>query len=452
MGAKRKRRERDRPKAGPAAAYHPNKRVLLSYASDEEEGEGGLELEQPAGTGHPQAVDAVTSNYEIATYRDDDEQSSEEEDPNVMEDVGSPKQPELVEREVASPAETTRKKNDRPQKKAVQRHSETGQWPALGSLSYQWDDGEEGPYEEHDSATEEAMAYLRGVRSERQSMPTFFSAPAETEHEALYESGLGDGRGHVSEGTYIGRPDVTSAMKESPDTVVDAQEAYTRALRKRFLQQRRQMHLEPSLVVVAALDEKHRMTFDEDEDSCLKWQDLLQKTTPHPAQVCSIATDTVYELLTLIKRHHLRRGKVISTSTSIWIWSLLARLDDVGTMNNVEVSALREFGKRAILVQLSFHDPVAASQLEDMEEDGADAHHRQSPASKDVAVDADKTASGDETVSHEDMSDDSSARQNTLVTLDMIVAIIGEVFGQRDLLEFRTKWTAEEKDVLQNSI
>jgi hypothetical protein len=34
---KRKRRERDKPKAAHDAAYNPNKRVLLSYASDGED-------------------------------------------------------------------------------------------------------------------------------------------------------------------------------------------------------------------------------------------------------------------------------------------------------------------------------------------------------------------------------------------------------------------------------
>ena len=60
----KRRRERDRPKAGPEAAYNPNKRVLLSYDSDGEE--LGNELEQVLSTGCALLAEAPTTKNEIA--------------------------------------------------------------------------------------------------------------------------------------------------------------------------------------------------------------------------------------------------------------------------------------------------------------------------------------------------------------------------------------------------
>jgi hypothetical protein len=46
--------------------------------------------------------------------------------------------------------------------RSVSKNIHTGQWAALGSLSYQFEDGKED--EEFEGEEEEAMAYLRAVR------------------------------------------------------------------------------------------------------------------------------------------------------------------------------------------------------------------------------------------------------------------------------------------------
>ncbi|KAK3085208.1 hypothetical protein LTR53_020047, partial [Teratosphaeriaceae sp. CCFEE 6253] len=64
-------------------------------------------------------------------------------------------------------------------------------------MSFQWDEGIEG--EDYDSTEEEAMAYLRAVRDERQTMPNVLRAPYEDDEAELYDSGVGDGRGFVED-------------------------------------------------------------------------------------------------------------------------------------------------------------------------------------------------------------------------------------------------------------
>ena len=151
----KRRRERDRPKASQDAPYNPNKRVLLSYASDEEQ---EVVVEQSAGTGHPTAVDVASANYEIAEYLDDDAVTA-------AEDIEVPSS--AVASRATSEAAGDGKHKHRGDGRAkssrgVPRNATTGQAPAIGTLAYQWDeDDEEGEYE---SAEEEAMAYLRAVR------------------------------------------------------------------------------------------------------------------------------------------------------------------------------------------------------------------------------------------------------------------------------------------------
>jgi hypothetical protein len=154
----KRRRERDRPKAGPEALYNPNKRVLLSYESD---GEG--EVEEIAATQSQSVLERAVPNYAEDILDEREAQTQEEseithnsQEENVVEEQGDgdnwdPEQDEEL------PANDTTLWN-----RSVSKNIHTGQWAALGSLSYQFEDWEED--EEFESEEEEAMAYLRAVR------------------------------------------------------------------------------------------------------------------------------------------------------------------------------------------------------------------------------------------------------------------------------------------------
>jgi hypothetical protein len=80
---------------------------------------------------------------------------------------------------------------------------------------------------------------------------------------------------------------------------------------------------------------------------------------------------------------------------------------------------------------LSFKDPEAARGIEALEDDDDD-DDRGSPGpplgSADSAAEEINTG----------------PTSNTLATLDMILTIVGQVFGQKDLLQFRQTWEAAE--------
>ena len=171
----KRRRERDRPKSGPEALYNPNKRVLLSYDSDEEEQTGNDPEQIPVASSMP-PVDAVRGSNDIGDNKgrtahgagtipepisgaeesvpEDAVAGAEDSDAangginEEVEDFGGQK-----------PGDTD---NQSLFTRGARKNNFTGQWPALGSLSYSWEDGEEE--EEYDSEQEEAMAYLRAVR------------------------------------------------------------------------------------------------------------------------------------------------------------------------------------------------------------------------------------------------------------------------------------------------
>lgn len=203
----------------------------------------------------------------------------------------------------------------------------------------------------------------------------------------------------------------------------------------------------------------------------------------------------------------LRRGFEINQNTSLWLWGLLARVPERGEMNNEQIAIVRDLGKKAVLVSLGLKDAedwndgldaidaemhgeklaktvytgdsadtdtAATANISDSEFDsevleGAPFDSSIGPhplpsldaagdASSDVVLttqlEEDEIAiaktrllgnvlapADDTTLLKEDTLDLS---KNTKVTLDMVLTVVGEVYGQRDLLEFREKWDETE--------
>ncbi|KAI7197465.1 hypothetical protein D0869_11746 [Hortaea werneckii] len=428
----KRRRERDRPKSGPESIYNPNKRVLLSYGSDEEQDDD--DVEQPTGTGHPGAVDANVADYQIPSY--------DEEDDGPADQVAD----ETAAAVNGSPEPVAQQEKGRSNRN-VRRNELTGQMPAIGSLSYQWEEDEDGEIDDdYDSIEEEAMAYLRAVRSERQTLPTILTAPQGTDNAELYEGGLGDTKGHLADGTFIAQPAGGPSIPDTAEAAIDAQEAYTKVLKQRFVKQREEMRRPPNQGAIASLDDDHPITCPAHSPKArAEWTRLLTSTSPQTAQVKAMDRDTVYSILSIVQESHLKRNTEIATCTGAWIWALISRLDDVGTMDNDQVSSLRELGKKAVLVQLSFRDSDAAQQLEAV---GADekkmAPNERNPKSEDDPAKPASSNNGNGVVEGHPEADVNPGRETTLATLDMIISIVGDVFGQRDLLEFRSRWQPEE--------
>lgn len=158
----KRRRERDKPKSGPEALYNPNKRVLLSYASDEEETGDVVTDYAPDGAVVAVIDDRALANYQMEVYAESESEAdvgaTVDNDASALEQEHETIREDDVEDE--DPYNAQGKAND-DRGPPLRRDAATNQWPTLGPVSYGGDEDED---EEYDPETEEAMAYLEAVR------------------------------------------------------------------------------------------------------------------------------------------------------------------------------------------------------------------------------------------------------------------------------------------------
>jgi hypothetical protein len=425
----KRRRERDKPKAGPDAVYNPHKRVHLSYGDDDEPEEDAAALDQPPPINYP----AATTTPAAALSSSAPENGQQE---GPVKSTGTETDDNDYDPALALP--TTVGKTEKPtnaRKKANAhpgKNEATNQKPALGSLSYQWEgqgDGDEDSLSEED----EAMAYLKAVRSERQGMPTVLRAVEEPSDDIDYT--MGDSRGYYVDDCYIARPVL---RPEAPrKSTISAKEAYTEMLKRRFDAMRARLSDEYPVgeTEIRTEDNKPVPQPNAGKKAYAECVEMVQNMSPSLAQLQALDQEDTLSMLELIQKRFFNRGETLSPNASAWIWALLAKLNDVGTMNNDEVFVLRDLGKRALVISISFNNAAMAAQLEEISRAEAASESDEANTSQ---HDAAKTDTVGSSVTQK------LDPENTLAALDMIVTIVGEFFGQRDLLDSRRSWDPEE--------
>jgi hypothetical protein len=425
----KRRRERDKPKAGPDAVYNPHKRVHLSYGDDDEPEEDAAALDQPPPINYPAATTTPA-----ATLSSSAPENGQQEGP--VKSTGTETDDNDYDPALALP--TTVGKTEKPtnaRKKANAhpgKNEATNQKPALGSLSYQWEgqgDGDEDSLSEED----EAMAYLKAVRSERQGMPTVLRAVEEPSDDIDYT--MGDSRGYYVDDCYIARPVL---RPEAPrKSTISAKEAYTEMLKRRFDAMRARLSDEYPVgeTEIRTEDNKPVPQPNAGKKAYAECVEMVQNMSPSLAQLQALDQEDTLSMLELIQKRFFNRGETLSPNASAWIWALLAKLNDVGTMNNDEVFVLRDLGKRALVISISFNNAAMAAQLEEISRAEAASESDEANTSQ---HDAAKTDTVGSSVTQK------LDPENTLAALDMIVTIVGEFFGQRDLLDSRRSWDPEE--------
>lgn len=153
----KRRRERDRPKAAHDALYNPNKRVLLSYESDEE-----VEEHKIAATENPGLERLVTDSSLEAEVEKEDLSAADSKGVRQSSREGGAEEADDKAEEDDLDDQQPRTNDDSLWNRPISKNAYTGQWAAIGSLSYQYEDEEE--QEDFESEEEDAMAYLRAVR------------------------------------------------------------------------------------------------------------------------------------------------------------------------------------------------------------------------------------------------------------------------------------------------
>ena len=173
------------------------------------------------------------------------------------------------------------------------------------------------------------------------------------DEDSNYEEGgrADSGDGYYSDGAYVAKP-LPTATGVGNDESSLPQDVYYDRLKELFAQHRSRCRISPSADAVAALDDKHPISFPHGSQLAThEWRNLILTTSPLPAQLCSMDRWTVWRLLRLCERHiraFALRTHNIPAVLARWIWGLLGRLDESWQMRNEEVSKIRELGKCAV--------------------------------------------------------------------------------------------------------
>lgn len=225
------------------------------------------------------------------------------------------------------------------------------------------------------------------------------------------------------------------------------------------------------------------------------WTKTLVTIDPHPLQLALLSKDSVFLILrVLLGGQLLQRGRDIPERTSRWLWALLARLPEPGELTHWELGCIRDLGKRAVLLGTSMEEIAALR--EEVEEGGlgevvssqdqdevgeqvldADTSHDDSKESQvpqpeddlqdeepaeDVAMELDSSDEEQEPQDLEEvrkrllarLDEDSDAEEaarteatrrqemNMRATINMVLTVTGDFYGQRDLLEFRDPFSS----------
>ena len=158
--------------------------------------------------------------------------------------------------------------------------------------------------------------------------------------------------------------------------------------------------------------------------------------------------DMVLRALKIVVARILRPRREVGMYTSVWIWGLLARLAGwMGQLSKEDISIARDLAKRA----RDWGSPDADGQDGDEENDEKDerddgkrsdgGEKRDSGEGDDGVEKGDGAGKGDGSGQDVVLQDsDGKETSNTRVTLDMIITVVGEIFGQRDILSCREVW------------
>lgn len=285
-------------------------------------------------------------------------------------------------------------------------------------------DDDASDVEGHESSRE-ALDYLRSVRSEAQTLPNLVHIPnAQAVGKHLVDAGNTQEGAYYSDGTWIARPlNVESTYiwdsyrilynfadcnpeqhsTQSPDITTDALKVYAMSLLQTFrglrdFIRRAQEQIPPKyskLWEPYQLSRVHTKAYYEFRSS-------LSRAPPISTRLAATDTRTVLQLL-LCASKLLKKGKPIDADLSAWIWALLARLDDVGTLTNDDVYIVRATAKTAVRIISDYAKKkgLKAKILMDGEDeavdddDGAESEQMDETDDQELSKDVDNTDAAD---------------------------------------------------------
>ncbi|KAJ5289979.1 uncharacterized protein N7443_010232 [Penicillium atrosanguineum] len=351
------------------------------------------------------------------------------------------------------------------------------------------DGGEELTYEEPDGALE----YLRMVRSEASALPSLFIAPASKQEskkpqQDIVTVAVVPGRqsfslpaGFYEDEAFIAPANANKTTVASPEGAFsEAQNVCYDLLRHRFRLLRSTLRCTPPADAIAALDDFHPISLPRGHEAARKvWRRLILSVDPRMTQLACMDSHTVLGALGIVARElsdvvrHQNAENI--RRMGAWIWGILGKCREVGELSTEDVGAIRDLGKRAAKICEKIGEENSHYSQDGCDSDAGednstvkaslkgDSGHDE-PQQAEVVGTGDSDMSGadkelddleaakarlqaqllgeDDTqpTGGADQEEEDYVLQLTRAMLDMILTIVGEFFGQRDLLEARQTW------------
>jgi hypothetical protein len=284
-----------------------------------------------------------------------------------------------------------------------------------------------------------------------------------------------DHRGYFEDGTYIvapqlgpNIPDYENAEEgwdEYDEDVggdyaamhryaqISACEAYTNSLLSRFHRLRQIIQSAKAESIVGDQSPakhfrlpqgKHLSTYHIDS-----WKRKILDRPPNPSQLAAASLGSLRTVLDIVKATCLQRKHNIPQNLSLWILAIFASIDEE-TIGAQVIFELRELAKKAIWLRIDFEPRFEAASEAMAKEAGYVLEPEPKRAQSDTKPSSEAASELAKAAELLDdvFVDESLPDETTRVTLDMIVVLVGEVFGQRDLLESRAvvDWPVGEYD------
>ncbi|CAF9916851.1 MAG: hypothetical protein GOMPHAMPRED_001122 [Gomphillus americanus] len=266
-----------------------------------------------------------------------------------------------------------------------------------------------------DESVSEALGYLRSVRSEASAIPHLLVAEEKPNVDDEKWSHLG----YYEDGTYTG----TAPYEELQPSMSATQQAYYDGLRLHFAATRSKLAQSPPLLTISPVNSSAVLNPSSSHAQYL--HGFLYKS-PIPRELAKASQEAVMTGLrryaAIMNKRNFQQGEEENSHLGAWGWALLAKCRELGQLDSEDVSTIREVAKAAIRLT----NKIRISPVPSMEcpEDGE--------VQDESKIEEEASISQNDPIG----AGDSSA----VATLDILITIIGEEFGQRDLLEGRQVW------------
>jgi hypothetical protein len=333
-------------------------------------------------------------------------------------------------------------------------------------------------------------------------------------------------RGYYEDGAYIARehrPIGPALLPTDISLGQEVQEAYHAVLLKKYTVLRAQLEHITGTKLLERIESDPTFIYKEVAHSRHEWLDSLDRVPPTPAQLAQLSTKDIFRALELCTRNLSRAGE-ISRTRAYWIWCLLGKVREYGTLDNSQVGIIRQLAKKSAALGMrlrgatvpAFELPQAESESDnesvvDWDMNVSDDDGKVTEDAMEIEAEADKhppdtleaakarllaqvddmavaevapnvksidalhaavlAQLGDRLVKPTLLSRDEAEQQrqtlrdqklgkhvedvpplknaepeddaimHTKATIDMILTVAGECFGQRDLLAYREVWS-----------